>query len=823
MSGLVGGRGALLGTYIAEQVSGNSYDLVSASHADQHQQRRPGSQQQVTSRAAPGSPGSVSSSCRRQQAVKCTVLPALTTLDPLLVEADGGADAGRSAAHDRLCEQTALATATMVPSPFGEKDTTLEGGRRRDLETRQAAQAERVKLASMRLFRGMPSDCSPPGTAESTKSAGSGRRRGKRSHYAEPKLRDNDFLACIARPSWKHFFSQAMPGSGARATATVSELTCDGAASEGTTTVNRSLLQFTRPMTGTGGSACPVPVNVQRRHKTYQDLFRAGLAGTEMGMAAPAKKTQNSLLCGTSSFGTSRHGLPRRKTKQFCLGAEPMEVLPEDAVEAFFQAERAATHDARERFASVDTVDMDIGTNSLTPCGAWLPAVAPRVGGSDQSSAAQVIAAQAVVPGTTIQPSTMQSQPTPTICGTSEGTTGKLLGGAVPPSPLLIGPNTGAVSSTASPVAVAAAVVAAPGEDAAAASPPENCGGPSQSFAGLKRPSGLGVGELRDPGDADCSAGGGAVTLQGFLPRVGEVLEAVNAWSRISPIRREACQLLRLFVFGSVGNEMKKGTKEKEKIYYENIGTQDKVKQLHYIWEKLDSDGSGMVELPDFKVFVEQCIADPLRIDVEVQQQPRRNSTVKSQHSGKECLRLPSLGSGTQEDIAKFGHRLYDRMAELMLGRKSPLTVEDLMRIIWPCSQALDLRTMRAWCDGFSLASARWRVPTPKVLPAAELEALSAVFAHFDKDCSGTVTAEELVHSGLLDRDQAQRYLCEVDTKGHDEVNLAEFCEMLCPTGFRATDSSDTGTDSIGQRLVYDSRLGGWREEDANVHLPSQI
>merc|ERR1712228_172559 len=107
---------------------------------------------------------------------------------------------------------------------------------------------------------------------------------------------------------------------------------------------------------------------------------------------------------------------------------------------------------------------------------------------------------------------------------------------------------------------------------------------------------------------------------------------------------------------------------------------------------------------------------------------------------------------------------------------------------------------MKGWCEEFALHNARWRVPPPRVLPLNELEALKAVFKYYDKDCSGSVTAEELIHTGLLDKETARKYVYEMDSDGNGELSITEFCELLCPTGYRSTLEAEMGTTPEGQR-----------------------
>lgn len=119
---------------------------------------------------------------------------------------------------------------------------------------------------------------------------------------------------------------------------------------------------------------------------------------------------------------------------------------------------------------------------------------------------------------------------------------------------------------------------------------------------------------------------------------------------------------------------------------------------------------------------------------------------------------------------------------------------------------------MKKWVNELELTT--WRMSTPRQLGKDEFDALAAVFQGFDSDHSGHVSIEELIHSGLLDRDQASKYVAEYDENGDGDLSILEFTELFCPTGFKAHSHAKVGTDELGRRLVFDERMSGWRLED---------
>lgn len=274
----------------------------------------------------------------------------------------------------------------------------------------------------------------------------------------------------------------------------------------------------------------------------------------------------------------------------------------------------------------------------------------------------------------------------------------------------------------------------------------------------------------------------------------GDIVDAVVPKAKMNPVRREACELLRKFTFGSAGNERKKGP-EKDRIFQEACGTKEQVKMLHALWDKLDLETTGFVDVQDFRAFVDRTLSE-----------------VKGDRRKDGGFQLALTSNGQTEELSK---RLCDRVANVLMSKKS-FILEDMMRIIWPCSGVEHLKQMKAWCDEISQSSTKWRVSTPKVLPTDQLEAIQAVFHFYDKDHTGYVTADELFHEGLMDKENASRYVFDGDSDG--QLSLHEFCQIMCPTGYRAKAEAEIGTNDEGQRIVYDKRLGGWRLEDDSEH-----
>merc|ERR1712232_338814 len=113
----------------------------------------------------------------------------------------------------------------------------------------------------------------------------------------------------------------------------------------------------------------------------------------------------------------------------------------------------------------------------------------------------------------------------------------------------------------------------------------------------------------------------------------------------------------------------------------------------------------------------------------------------------------------------------------------------------------------------FKRLTRKTQVRTPQLLDPAEFEGLCSVFRHFDVDGSGEVSLEELIVKGLIYADQMEAYKKDWDVNGDSCFDMYEFCEMMCPLGFRAYPESKVGTQKDGSKVRYDSHIDGWRLE----------
>lgn len=522
-----------------------------------------------------------------------------------------------------------------------------------------------------------------------------------------------------------------------------------------------------------------------KRFDTYAELFEAGLAGTEM---ASMSQTLSQTLTSPLARPPRRQGQRQagRRGEQFCMGgaARPpsVQVMPEDPVEAFFLAEQLASTESTNDTTTTSNVSPPVGNQK---------ALQAHFDQTRRDSAKQTSVLQKF--GVFFE-SPSPASPKPSAKSFLSGTSSALDSSVVP-------------GSNSVPI-------------------PEGINTVDTIFDGSVVTSELSIDETDQ-----------SVKRSAPIPVAdywAEVMATVMTPQKLTPVRKEACLLLRQFVFGGSckkeGREQKRG-RAKEKIFQETCGSKEKVALLYNFWERLDDDSSGRVDHQEFRAFAERSAGEfygqaaGLTGAASGPSYGRRPSFEASPGRRRGDPRDPHgelRAAATAEEQAKMVTRMCDAVVAALLSRRTTFCIEDMMRVIWPSATLADLKHMKTVCEEMAVQNSKWRVPSPRVLPQEELDELRAVFRHFDKDGSGEVSLDELVHNGLLDKDLAYKYFHEVDVNQDGKLDVMEFLELMCPTGARASARSEKATDEKGNRLIYDARLGGWRLEDKALGLLSE-
>lgn len=295
--------------------------------------------------------------------------------------------------------------------------------------------------------------------------------------------------------------------------------------------------------------------------------------------------------------------------------------------------------------------------------------------------------------------------------------------------------------------------------------------------------------------------------------------------------RREACLLMRFFVFGNFLDE----GKDREEIFTESIGTREQVKSLFRIYGKLDDDNSDRIDIGEFKEFAaghtRQLInaygMPPEAPKLTPKQKKEREKskpplhkqargTVDAHHKSVVFqLNNPNaLMSQAVECTEKFVTTMIDALAKELLGKKSSFSLEDMMKLVWLSATLADVKTMKGWCKEHLSHAVRNRVATPPVLDKTEFEGLCSVFDFFDEDRSDEISFDALVTKGLIYEEQVDEYRRLWDNDGNGILDKDEFCDMMCPIGFRATEKAEIGSRPDGSRVIFDPVLGGWKLDE---------
>mmetsp|Transcript_49847 Transcript_49847/g.116300 ORF Transcript_49847/g.116300 Transcript_49847/m.116300 type:complete len:632 (-) Transcript_49847:61-1956(-) len=261
---------------------------------------------------------------------------------------------------------------------------------------------------------------------------------------------------------------------------------------------------------------------------------------------------------------------------------------------------------------------------------------------------------------------------------------------------------------------------------------------------------------------------------------------------RLTAHRKEACQMMRFFVFGNAGL-----TSKREAFVPESVGTRAQVEALSKMWMKLDQDHSGRCDFGEFRPFAEARMADLIKALPDAPIPPQDLPTWAVLQS--------------QEDVPRIVSRFLKTLEQVLLGIKSSFVLEDIMRVLWPAAQLSDLSEMRRWGTEHAKTLDRTIVSTPPLLPEANLEDLQCVFKYFDKDNDRQLKAEEILASGLLNPSEVQLLMEHYDADGDGLLGMLEFCEMLCPQGFRAHEQATRASLSDGTNVVYDPTIHSWR------------
>lgn len=241
--------------------------------------------------------------------------------------------------------------------------------------------------------------------------------------------------------------------------------------------------------------------------------------------------------------------------------------------------------------------------------------------------------------------------------------------------------------------------------------------------------------------------------------------------------KREACESLRILVFGSANYD---GRREREKddtpFWEQRCGTREELAKLHKVWLDMDEDRSGDVEFQEFLSFFSRSKADRLM--------------------GMRCVKyLLESTPGGDED------------------RPAACKVSDMMKLIWPKATRDDLDRMN---DYFQRADyEKDRVKTPPPLPPKKrrqiMDNLNEVMAGGDSP-PDTVTWQDLVDSEMVTPAMVKDLKVRHGSQNVTHLSKEMLLEMFCPNGYLAHEGVTRVVDKSGRvlRRVDNDVFQGW-------------
>jgi Ca2+-binding EF-hand superfamily protein len=264
-----------------------------------------------------------------------------------------------------------------------------------------------------------------------------------------------------------------------------------------------------------------------------------------------------------------------------------------------------------------------------------------------------------------------------------------------------------------------------------------------------------------------------------------EIVDAVKPNKKALAAWKEACRLTRVFVYGSFFGMRAPEELSEDDIYLQAVGTREEVEVLFSMWAELDRDRSGRVDYRELERFI--------------------NVHVKG--------KVQKVGPA-----ADFAHALLVKIERLLLQKKNSVAIEDFMRLIWPASEAQEIRQMKFWCRELAAqASQATKIRPPTVLPKEDLDALCAIFRRMDTRKSGYVDFETMMANGIVHDYHVDQLRRDWDKNDNGSLDVLGFCEMMCPTGYRVHNLAQIGSTSDGTVVVFDPDDRVWVEQDRSA------
>lgn len=297
-------------------------------------------------------------------------------------------------------------------------------------------------------------------------------------------------------------------------------------------------------------------------------------------------------------------------------------------------------------------------------------------------------------------------------------------------------------------------------------------------------------------------------------PRKSELHAEQPTQSRLTPAKKEACEALRIMIFGAVGNEGLSSHKEKE-LWFQTLtmGSRKQAHQLLIAWNLMTKDGAILrADIPTVLTVATTLLKEHLEAFIG---QEEDFDKIPQWFPIKSFEEIPKQVQGIQE-----------KLLQVLGAKRGTISFEDLTKLLWPAAQSSDIRDIRRVGKETLEEAERQTVLPPKELPEEDLEGLKSVFRTIDVYGHGRLSLEQMVDDGFMVFDAASRRdFAFWDKDGDGYINETEFCGLMCPTGYRVDSKATYGTSEEGVPLCYDDgpRQCWMVAEWASVSMTSAI
>lgn len=248
----------------------------------------------------------------------------------------------------------------------------------------------------------------------------------------------------------------------------------------------------------------------------------------------------------------------------------------------------------------------------------------------------------------------------------------------------------------------------------------------------------------------------------------------------------------------------------------DSTGTKDQVRKVVFFWESFDAKSEHLPENSQGN-----CKSLPGHPCSLARHSQQHLGTVISDILRREFCKLFSLSHnlpsyakrGSWETFPQCIQRLQLKISKQLLGGKHVFTEHDLMKLLWMNASQTELEKLTSWFMDIQFDPCRRRAMTPPVLDPIDYQGLCSVFKHFAGPDTSEIPFDELVDLGLICEDGIDDAREHYDSDGNGMLDMYEFCEMMCPLGYRASAESQIGTLEDGTRITVNPKNGKWHLE----------